>query len=138
MADLAWFLEEVGLNKATAVDPDVDVEKVDRPCVDVVLKSELYCWVEVWLRFCYGGLVNVPVNQVDVKQRNIQNRKLFATPAELQGIGVSSNCYSPAGKRGSRMASVFGALFEMRLLSVQKAIAVLSFTVLYTTYWIAV
>ena len=32
------------------------------------------------------------------------------------------------------MASVFGAPFEIRLLSVQKAIAVLSFIVLYTTY----
>ena len=47
LADLAWFLVEVGLNEATAVDPDVDVEKVDSPCVDVVLKSELYRWVEV-------------------------------------------------------------------------------------------
>ena len=29
LADLAWFLEKVGLNKATVVDPDVDVQKVD-------------------------------------------------------------------------------------------------------------
>ena len=47
LADLAWFLVEVGLNEATAVDPDVDVQKVDSPCVDVVLKGELDRWVVV-------------------------------------------------------------------------------------------
>ena len=89
------------------------------------------------LHFWYGGLVNVPVNRADVERNTkvfIQNPKISATPAELQRISISSNCYSPAGQRGSRMASVFGAPFEMRLLSVQRAIAVLSFIVLYTTY----
>ena len=50
--------------------------------------------------------------------------------------GHRSNCYSPAGKRGSRVASVFGAPFPMRLLSVQRAIAVLSFIIfnIYNIY----
>ena len=86
------------------------------------------------MHFWYGGLVNVPVNRADVERNQnvfIQNPKIFA---ELQRISISSNCYSPAGQRGSRMASVFGAPFEMRLLSVRRDIAVLSFIVLYTTY----
>ena len=41
LADLAWFLVEVGLNEALFVNPDVDVQKVYSSRLKVVVKGKL-------------------------------------------------------------------------------------------------
>ena len=41
LADLAWLLIEVGLNEALVINPDVDVQEVDTPCLQIVVKGEL-------------------------------------------------------------------------------------------------
>ena len=41
LADLAWLLKEVGLDEALVVNPDVDVQEVDTPCLEIVVKGEL-------------------------------------------------------------------------------------------------
>ena len=41
LADLAWLLIEVGLDEALVVDPNVDVQEVDTPCLEIVVEGEL-------------------------------------------------------------------------------------------------
>ena len=41
LADLSWLLIEVGLDEALVVDPNVDVQLADTPCLKVVVKGEL-------------------------------------------------------------------------------------------------
>ena len=41
LADLAWLLIQVGLDEALVINPDVDVQEVDTPCLQIVVKGEL-------------------------------------------------------------------------------------------------
>ena len=41
LTDLAWLLVQISLDVTFGVDPNVDVQKVDRPGVEVVVEGEL-------------------------------------------------------------------------------------------------
>ena len=92
---------EVGLDEAFVVDPDVDVQEVDRSCLQVVVKGELDGGVEVvavhYVHFVkYDDAVSFYDAVSDTIRRRGGNRGIFTEE------GVDTVAYF-GGNHGSRV-----------------------------------
>ena len=80
LADLAWLLIEVGLDEALVINPDVDVQEVDTPCLQIVVKGELDRGME--------GPRGFKLNMVVLK---IQSAKPILGGSTSSGTRISKN-----------------------------------------------